>query len=124
MKTRRTDIKNGGEMKNNAKASVSAAKQRIDPDKVFVVHRNGKTYHKFFLIKPKPGMDINNLANDLVALPDVLEVYATEGTIGFMVKARFDGEKDPVEVAHYIEKNISKDYGTLVSYINFKKRSK
>jgi len=112
-------------MKQQNGNSGSAVKQRVkDVKKIFVVKRNGKTYHKFFLIKPKPGMDLNALANDLVSLPDVLEVYATEGTIGFMVKARFDGEREPEEVAHYIEKNVSKDYGTLVSYINFKRCTK
>jgi hypothetical protein len=112
-------------MKSMHENSVSAAKQRVkNPKRFFVVKRNGKTYHKFFLIKPKEGMDLNTLANDLVALPDVLEVYATEGSIGFMVKARFDGEKEPEEVAHYIEKNVSKDYGILVSYINFKRCAK
>ncbi|MCL5404471.1 MAG: Lrp/AsnC ligand binding domain-containing protein [Candidatus Marsarchaeota archaeon] len=114
--------------KQNSKASARAAKQRKmhvkDPKKFFMVKRNGKTYHKFFLIKPKQGMDLNALANDLASLPDVLEVYATEGPIGFMVKARFDGEKEPEEVANYIKKNVSKDYGTLVSYINFKRCSK
>ena len=105
-------------MSQKQKESGSAAKQRIrNPKKFFVVKRNGKTYHKFFLIKPKQGMDLNMLANDLAALPDVLEVYATEGTIGFMVKARFDGEKEPEQVAQYIEKNVSKDYGTLVVVI-------
>jgi hypothetical protein len=112
-------------MSQKQNKSVSAAKQRIkDPKKLFVVRKNGKTYHKFFLIKPKEGMDLNMLANDLAALPDVLEVYATEGTIGFMVKARFDGEKEPEQVAQYIEKNVSKNYGTLVSYINFKRCAK
>ena len=109
-------------MSQKQKESGSAAKQRVrDPKKFFVVKRNGKTYHKFFLIKPKQGMDLSMLANDLASLPDVLEVYATEGTIGFMVKARFDGEKEPEQVAQYIEKNVSKNYGTLVSYINFKR---
>jgi len=105
--------------------SASAAKQRIQKEdlvrKKFVIKKNGKTFHKFFLIKPKQGMELEELANGLVALPDVLEVYATEGTIGFMVKARFDGEREPEEVANYIKKNISKDYGTLVSYINFRR---
>jgi hypothetical protein len=112
-------------MSQKQNKSGSAAKQRIkDPKKFFVVRKNGKIYHKFFLIKPKEGMDLNMLANDLASLPDVLEVYATEGTIGFMVKARFDGEKEPEQVARYIEKNVSKDYGTLVSYINFKRCAK
>ncbi len=107
-------------MNGKSKTSVSPAKQD-SMRKNFVVKRNGKTYHKFFLIKPKQGMDLNSLANELVSLPDVIEVYATEGTIGFMVKARFDGEREPEEVAKYIEENVSKDYGTLVSYINFKR---
>ena len=112
-------------MSQKQKGSVSAAKQRIkDPKKFFIVRKSGKTYHKFFLIKPKQGMDLNMLANDLASLPDVLQVYATEGSIGFMVKARFDGEKEPEQVAQYIEKNVSKDYGTLVSYINFKRCAK
>ncbi|MCL4372253.1 Lrp/AsnC ligand binding domain-containing protein [Candidatus Marsarchaeota archaeon] len=110
-------------------AGTGAAKQRTmqhvkDIDKFFVAKRNGKTYHNFFLIKPKQGMDVNALANDIASLPDVLEVYATEGPIGFMVKACFDSDKKPEEVADYIEKNVSKDYGTLVSYINFKQCQK
>ena len=41
-------------MSQKQKESGSAAKQRVrDPKKFFVVKRNGKTYHKFFLIKPK-----------------------------------------------------------------------
>ncbi|MEM0154733.1 MAG: Lrp/AsnC ligand binding domain-containing protein [Methanothrix sp.] len=114
-------------MNNKNNNSASPAKQgskqmnKSDIRKKFVIKRNGKTYHKFFLIKPKHGMDINTLADNLISLPDVLEVYATEGSIGFMVKARFDGEKEPEDVADYIKKNISKDYGTLVSYINFKR---
>ncbi len=110
---------------NNHSASVAKQRQmqekQADIRKKFVIKKDGKTFHKFFLIKPKEGMELEDLANGLVALPDVLEVYATEGTIGFMVKARFDGEREPEEVAQYIRKNISKDYGTLVSYINFKR---
>jgi len=113
------------ENKNNVN-SASVVKQHMGQKedlvrKKFVIKKNGKTFHKFFLIKPKQGMELEDLANGLVALPDVLEVYATEGTIGFMVKARFDGEREPEEVANYIKKNISKDYGTLVSYLNFKR---
>jgi hypothetical protein len=111
---------NGKNMKNSESPAKGATAMK-EIKKNFIIKKNGKTYHKFFLIKPKAGMDLDMLANDLVSLPDVLEVYATEGTIGFMVKARFDGEKEPEEVANYIKKNISKDYGTIVSYINFKR---
>lgn len=109
-------------MDHNGIGSESAARRRVrDPKKFFVVKRNGKTYHRFFLIKPKPNIDINDLAERLVALDDVLEVYVTEGPAGFMVKARFHDDKEPDEVAKYIKKNVDSTYGTLVSYINFRK---
>jgi DNA-binding Lrp family transcriptional regulator len=114
---------------NNTKSGSHATTGRIEkirknPKGFFVVKKNGKTYHKFFLIKPRENANIDKLANDLIQLKDVVEVYATEGSAGFIVKARFDKGKEPSSVSRYIQKNISKDYGTLISYINFKRGSR
>ncbi len=38
-----------------------------------------------------------------------------------MVKARFDGEREPAEVAKYIKENVDGRYGTLVSYLNYRR---
>ena len=91
------------------------------PEELWTVRKDGKTFHKFFILRPKDGVEITKVANELLALNDVLEVYVTEGSAGFMVKARFDGEREPEQVAEYIKNNIDNRYGTLVSYLNYKR---
>ena len=104
------------------KPSESNAKRgRKRPEELWTVRKDGKTFHKFFILRPKDGVEIAKVANELLALDDVLEVYVTEGSAGFMVKARFDGEKEPADVARYIKANIDNRYGTLVSYLNYRR---
>ena len=102
---------------HSAKHSGDSAKQK-NP---WVIRESGRTFHKFFLLKPKDGVEIGKVAKELMNLDDVLEVYVTEGEAGFMVKARFDGEREPNKVAEYIRDNIDSRYGTLVSYLNYRR---
>ena len=96
-------------------------KHRGRADALWTVRKGGKTFHKFFILRPKDGVEITKVANELLALNDVPEVYVTEGSAGFTVNASFDGEKEPEDVARYIKANIDNRYGTLVSYLNYKR---
>ena len=111
------------EMKDNETPSRNTASRARgkQPEEHWTVRKDGKTFHKFFILRPKEGVEIAKVANELLALNDVLEVYVTEGNAGFMVKARFDGEREPEQVASYIKANIDNRYGTLVSYLNYKR---
>ena len=110
------------EMSDNKTRSGNAAPRAgRRPEELWTVRKGGKTFHKFFILRPKDGVEIAKVANELLALNDVLEVYVTEGSAGFMVKARFDGEREPEQVAEYIKNNIDNRYGTLVSYLNYRR---
>ena len=106
---------------NDDKQSGSAVRRPKRCETLWTVKKNGRTFHKFFILRPKDGVEIAKVANELLALNDVLEVYVTEGNAGFMVKARFDGEREPEDVARYIKENVDNRYGTLVSYLNYKR---
>ncbi len=106
---------------DEATNSGSAARRGKRSEELWMAKRNGKTFHNFLILRPNDGVDISRCAADLLGLNDVLEVYVTEGDAGFMVKARFDGEKGPEEVARYIKANVDNRYGTLVSYLNYKR---
>ena len=112
-------LTNNAKLQGNGVNGAKPGKGDTDGKSLWVVHKNGKTFHKFFILKPKEGLDIKNVAKELMELDDVLEVYVTEGSAGFMVKARFDGENEPESVARYIKKNVDNKYGTLVSYLNY-----
>ena len=88
------------------KQSGSAARRPKRCKTLWTVRKDGRTFHKFFILRPKEGVEIAKVANELLAMNDVLEVYVTEGNAGFMVKARFDGEREPEDVACYIRNNI------------------
>jgi hypothetical protein len=103
------------------KPSAGNVKKSARPEERWAIRKDDKTFHKFFILRPKDGVEIEKVTNELLALNDVLEVYVTEGNAGFMVKARFDGEREPEQVANYIKANIDNRYGTLVSYLNYKR---
>ena len=79
--------------------------------------------HSFFFIKPQKNTDINDLANRLIDIDDVEEVCVTEGSIGYMVKAKFD-EKTYENVEKSIASIAGPRYGKFVSAIELKKAMK
>ncbi len=77
--------------------------------------------HRFYFIEPRPNADAEKLAMSLVELPNVQEVYLTEGDCGYIVKARFHNEKEPKDLVRYIANNISSKFGKVTSFVQYSK---
>ena len=76
------------------------------------VHMHG-TFHKFYLLKPKHTAKIKDVADSIMGLKDVQELYLTEGDYGFMLKTRFSDNKKPDEVEKYLAKNLDQKFGAV-----------
>ena len=77
-----------------------------------VSKRKGKL-HKLFFVGPKPNAIIDNLAERLIELRLVQEVFLEDHNSGYVAKIRFFEEpKRSPEV--YISSNISKDFGRVI----------
>ncbi len=83
--------------------------------------RKKTNIHKFYLLRPKENANIDVLADQLISLKNVREVFVTDGDYGFIVKTRFSEGKEPKNVTRYITKHIGQDYGKVVSYYRYKK---
>jgi len=79
--------------------------------------------HRFYLIRPKANANIDELAERLMGLKHVEEVYVTDGEYGYLVKTRFGSEKNGEDAASYIRKNIGSRFGAVTSYFEYRKRS-
>jgi hypothetical protein len=77
--------------------------------------------HKFYFIKPRYNANAADFAERLIGLEHVDGVYLTEGNYGFIVRVRFSDEGVPKNVTDYISKNVSKKYGELTSYFEYRK---
>ncbi|MCL4379717.1 MAG: hypothetical protein M1160_03840 [Candidatus Marsarchaeota archaeon] len=79
------------------------------------------TMYRFYLIPPKEDTDAGRFAERLLSLGPVDEVYITDGDIGYIVKAHFQKDEEPRDVTKYIERNVARKYGKIVSYYQYKK---
>ena len=79
------------------------------------------TLHKFYFIQPKENANADQLAEALINLKLVEEVFLTDGDYGFIVKARFFNGREPKDVTEYISRKISNNYGKVVSYFQYSK---
>lgn len=77
--------------------------------------------HKFYFIKPRYNANAAEFAERLIGLEHVDGVYLTEGDYGFIVRVRFSEDSRPKNVTEYIAKNVSKKYGELTSYFEYRK---
>jgi DNA-binding Lrp family transcriptional regulator len=77
--------------------------------------------HKFYFIKPRYNANAAEFAERLIELEHVDGVYLTEGNYGFIVRVRFSDENRPKNVTDYISKNVSRKYGELTSYFEYRK---
>ncbi len=77
--------------------------------------------HRFYFIEPRPNADAEKLALCLIELPNVQEVYITEGDCGYIVKARFMNEKEPKDIVRYISNNINQKFGKVTSFVQYTK---
>lgn len=68
---------------------------------------------KFYTAKPRENLDMDELANGLLALKSVSEVYITDciSNSGILVKTRFDGE--PKDLESVLLKHLGKSYGEV-----------
>ncbi len=97
----------------------------MGPERLFTVKRNGKTFHKLFFLNPERSTETDGLARELLKLDQVAEVYVTRGDGGFMAQARFYGNKRAEDAAAYVREHygrgIGREYGRLVSYLDFER---
>jgi hypothetical protein len=77
--------------------------------------------HRFYLISPKQNLDAGLIAERLLSLKPVEEVFLTDGDFGYIVKARFSKEDEPKDVTRYIERYVDQKFGKVVSYYQYKK---
>ena len=86
-----------------------------------MVRRARNRLHRFYLIRPRENVDIDELAERLISLKNVVEVLVTDGDYGFVVKTRFLEERDNHEAERYIQNNIDRKFGTVTSHYQYKK---
>ena len=72
--------------------------------------------HRFFFIEPRSNANADELAENLIKLPTVQEIYLTDGDYGFLVKARFLNGKEPHDITRYIAGHVSTKFGRVTSY--------
>ena len=72
--------------------------------------------HKLYFLAPKQNADCDLLAEKLINLKLVEEVFLTGNDFGFVVRARFFSGKEPKNIKTYISRKISSRYGKIVSY--------
>lgn len=77
--------------------------------------------HKFYFVRPRQNADAGEIAEKLLGLRPVDQVYVTEGDCGFIVRARVTDGREPKGVADYIAKNVGGRYGRVVSHLEYSK---
>lgn len=70
--------------------------------------------HRLFFVGPKDNVAIDNLADRLIELRFVQEVFLEDHNGGYMAKVRFFPDTEPKMPEKYIATNISKDFGKVV----------
>jgi DNA-binding Lrp family transcriptional regulator len=75
----------------------------------------------FVFIDPKENVDSNEVAEKLIAIENVEEVFVTEGDYGYLVKVRLDDEADDKKFVDYMKRNVSQRLGAVTSYYSIKR---
>jgi hypothetical protein len=72
-----------------------------------------RKFCKFYIARPREDVNIDALANRLIALKNVAEVYITDSinNSGILVKTRFDEE--PANLKVFLSKHLGKSYGEV-----------
>ena len=72
-----------------------------------------RNFCKFYVANPKANMNMDALANELMSLKNVAEVYITDCICnsGILIKTRFDEE--PKDLEGLLSKRLSKRYGEV-----------
>ena len=77
------------------------------------VSKKGKL-HKLIFVGPKENGIIDDLAERLIELKLVQEVFLEDHNSGYLAKVRFFAETDPDKPEVYIARHVSKDFGNVI----------
>jgi hypothetical protein len=70
--------------------------------------------HKLFFVGPKDNVGMENLADRLIELKLVQEIFLDEYSNGYIAKVRFLADNEPKMPDVYIARHISKDFGRVM----------
>ncbi len=70
--------------------------------------------HKLLFVDPKNTVSMDELADRLIALKLVQEIFLADHEKGYVVKVRFFPEKEPRSAAGYVSGQLSRDFGIVV----------
>ncbi|MGI0100329.1 MAG: hypothetical protein ACREBH_01220 [Candidatus Micrarchaeaceae archaeon] len=94
---------------DNRKPSDSRRIKRID----------GKSY-KFYLVHPPEDTNASDLAEQLISIKNVEEVFVTDGDYGFLVKVKSFGMDESDGVNDYLSKKLGNSFGRITSHYQYK----
>jgi hypothetical protein len=97
-------------MNNNSKGPGSALVRRIT-----------KKFYKFYFLQPPTNVNADRIAEQLIGIKNVEEVFVTDGDYGFIVKTRFFEGQEPDDAFNFISKRLGSNYGKVTSYYQYKK---
>ena len=78
--------------------------------------RSGKKFYRLYFLKPPISADMEDLGDALIGMKEVEEVYLTDGEYGYLVKTRFDEEKEPSNVERFIQRRLGNRYGKVTAF--------
>ena len=78
--------------------------------------KSGKRFYRLYFIKPPINAEIEDLGDALIKMNEVEEVFLTDGDYGYVVKARFDEEKEPSDVERFLQKRLGNRYGKVTAF--------
>ena len=70
--------------------------------------------HRIFFVGPKKNAVMDELAERLIELNFVQEVFLEDYNSGYVAKIRFFIDREPERPETYISKLVSKDFGAVV----------
>ena len=85
------------------------------------IRRLGRVSYKFYLVHPPANSNADMLAEQLMEIKNVEEVFVTDGDYGFIVKTRFSEGKGSDDAYNYISKRLGSNLGEVTSYYQYKK---
>lgn len=75
--------------------------------------------YKFYFVEPQENANTSNIAEKLINIKEVEEVFVTDGDYGFIVKAKYsDGKEDN---AYKYLSRLGGNFGKVTSYYQYKK---
>jgi hypothetical protein len=77
------------------------------------VSKKGKM-HRIYFCSPKENTNLDTLADRLIGLRLVEEVFLMDIDDGYVAQVRFTENKEPEKPDAYIAKNVGKSFGAVI----------